>query len=99
MAEKSIGSRDLRQQLTDVLRTVQEQRATYIIETFGRPQAAIISMEEYAQFQQFRQEREAFFAQLDEIATRSAEKNKGLSNEQVLAIIEDARNQVASGAK
>ena len=45
MARK-VGATDLRQRLTDVLQAVREQRETYVIETFGRPQAAIINLDE-----------------------------------------------------
>ena len=94
--ERSIGTTDLRQRLTDVLQVVREQRETYVIETFGRPQAAIVNLDEYRQFQRFRQERETFFAWLEDTAAGNAERNVGLSDEEVLAIIEQAREEVAS---
>jgi PHD/YefM family antitoxin component YafN of YafNO toxin-antitoxin module len=93
--ERSIGTTDLRQRLTDVLQAVHERREIYIIETFGRPQAARINLDEYEQFQRFRREREAFFEWLEATA-RNAEHNVGLSDEEVLAIIEQARQEVAS---
>ena len=94
--ERSIGSTDLRQRLTDVLQTVQRRGETFVIETFGRPQAAIVNLEEYRQFERFRQEREGFFARLEGTAARNAERNVGLSDEEVLAIVEQARREVAS---
>ena len=97
--ERSIGATDLRQRLTDVLQAVRERREAYIIETFGRPQAAIISLDEYQQFQRFRQEREAFFEWLEAAAARNAERNAGLSDEEVLAIIAQARAEVANAAE
>ena len=96
--ERSIGTTDLRQRLTDVLQVVRERRETYIIETFGRPQAAIVNLDEYRQFQRFRQERETFFEWLETTAARNAERNVGLSDEEVLAIIEQAREEVAPAA-
>ena len=97
--EQSIGTTDLRQRLTDILQEVRERREAYIVETFGRPQAAIISIEEYRQFQRFREEREAFFERLEASATRNAERNAGLSDAEALAIIEQARQEVASAAE
>jgi prevent-host-death family protein len=97
--ERSIGATDLRQQLTDVLQAVRERGETYIVETFGRPQAAIISLDEYRQIQRFRQEREMFFEWVGATAARNAERNVGLSDEEVLAIIEQARQEVASVAR
>jgi prevent-host-death family protein len=97
--EKSIGATDLRQRLTDVLQAVREQRAAYVVETFGRPQAAIVNLDEYRQFQRFREEREAFFEWLEEAAARNAERNVGLSDDEVLAIVERAREEVANAAE
>lgn len=96
--EQSIGATELRQNLTDVLQAVRERREAYIIETFGRPQAVIVNLDEYWLFQRFRREREAFFDWLEATAARNAERNVGLSNEEVLAIIEQAREEAATAA-
>jgi prevent-host-death family protein len=98
VAEQSIGSTVLRQRLTDILRAVQDRRESYVIETFGRPQAALVNLDEYLQFQRFRREREAFFEWLEDTAARNAERNVGLSDAEVLAIIEQAREEVAPTA-
>jgi len=97
--EQRIGATDLRQRLTDVVQAVREQREAYVVETFGRPQVAIVNLEEYRQFQRFRQEREALFERLEGVAARNAERNAGLSDEEVLAIIERAREEVASAVE
>jgi prevent-host-death family protein len=97
--ERNIGATDLRQRLTDVLQEVRERREAYIIETFGRPQAALINLDEYRQFQRFLRERGAFFDWLEDAATRNAEHTQGLSEEEVLRIIEQARQEVASAGE
>jgi len=94
--ERSIGATDLRQRLTDVLQAVRERGETYIVETFGWPQVAIINLDEYRRIQRFRRAREAFFEWLEATAARNAERNVGLSDEEVLTIIEQAREEVAS---
>ena len=96
--KKTIGATDLRQRLTDVLQAVRERRETYVVETFGRPQAAIINLDEYRQYQRFREEREAFFEWLEDTAARNAQRNVGLSDEEVLALIGRAREEVARAA-
>jgi prevent-host-death family protein len=96
--ERSIGATDLRQRLTDVLQAVRERGETYIVEIFGWPQAVIINLDEYRQMQRFRREREAFFDWLETTAARNAERNVGLSDEEVLAIIEQTREEVAFAA-
>lgn len=94
--ERKIGATKLRQRLTDVLQAVREERAAYIIETFNRSQAALINLEEYRQFQRYRREREAFFEWLEATAAQNAEENQGLNESEVLAIIEEARQEAAN---
>lgn len=95
---KTVGATDLRQRLTDVLQAVREEHETYVVETFGRPQAAIVNLDEYEQFLCYQRERAAFFEWLDQAATENAKHNAGLSEEEVLDIIEQARAQVAAEA-
>ena len=52
---------------------------------------ALLKAGRYRKFQRFRREREAFFEWLEATAARNAEHNVGLSDEEVLAIIEQAR--------
>ncbi len=94
--ERKIGATELRQRLTDVLQAVREEQATYIIVTFERSQAALVNLEEYRQFQQFKQEREAFFDWLDDTAARNAAQNLDLSDDEVLTIIEQARTEASA---
>jgi PHD/YefM family antitoxin component YafN of YafNO toxin-antitoxin module len=93
--ETRIGATELRQRLTDVLQAVRDERATYIVATFDRSQAALVNLEEYRQFQRFKQEREAFFEWLDDTASRNAAQNLDLEDDEVLAIIEQARTEAA----
>lgn len=97
--ERVIGATDLRQNLTDVLQAVREQRATYIVETFGRSQAAIVNLDDYRQFLNYRRDREAFFDWLDQAATANAEHNRDLSEKEILAIIEEAREEVYQASR
>jgi prevent-host-death family protein len=86
--EQRVGATDLRQRLTDVLQAVRERRETYVIETFGRPQAAIINLDEYEQFLRYQRERAAFFEWMDQAAAENAAHNAGLSDQEVQEIIE-----------
>ncbi len=97
--EKSIGTTELRQKLTDVLHQVQEQGASYLLETFGRPQAVIINLDMYRQYKNFNEKREAFFDWLEDTAEKNAARNADLSEDDVLAIIEQAREDVANAAE
>lgn len=52
MDERQIGATELRQRLTDVIQAVKEEKVAYVVETFGRPQVALISIEEYRRWQE-----------------------------------------------
>ena len=93
--ENQIGATELRQKLTDVLQEVREEQATYVIETFGRPQAALVNLDEYRRFQQFQDQRKNFFQWMEETAGANAPRNQDLSEEEILAIIEQAREEAA----
>jgi hypothetical protein len=92
--ERKIGATQLRQRLTDVLQAVREERATYIIETFDRSQAALVNLDEYRQFQNYQQMRAAFFDGLDALAVQNAAQNRGLSDDEVIEIIEATRQEI-----
>lgn len=94
--EQTIGATELRQHLTDVLQAVREERVTYIVSTFERSQAALINLEEYRQFRAFQEEREAFFDWLEQTAARNATQPLNLSDQEVLAIIEEARAEASA---
>lgn len=96
--EYTIGSTHLRQQLTDVLEAVREPGVAYIVETFGRPQAVLINLNDYRQFRQFEQERTSFFGWLNTAAAQNAAVNTGRSETDVLSLIEQARNEATQVA-
>ena len=92
--EKQIGATYLRQKLTDVIQEIKEEKATYIVETFGRPQVAIVDLDQYQSFLRYQQERAEFFDWLKKTAAINAEHIKDLSEEEILALIEQARKEV-----
>jgi PHD/YefM family antitoxin component YafN of YafNO toxin-antitoxin module len=91
--ERKIGATELRQRLTDVLQAVREERATYIVETFERSQAALVNLDEYRQFLNYREAREAFFEWLETTAAQNAAQNLELSDDEVMTIIQQARQE------
>jgi prevent-host-death family protein len=93
--ECTIGATELRQKLTDVLQDVRERGKTYVIQTFGRPQAAIVNLEEFHRFRRFVEERREYFDWLEETADLNAAHNSALSEEEILALVERARKEVA----
>lgn len=97
--EQVIGATELRQQLTDVLQAVREQRATYIVETFGRSQAAIVNLEDYRDFLSYRRDRGTDRDQPDQLASEpGAGHRPELSEDEIMAIIEQARHEPVYGS-
>jgi hypothetical protein len=82
--------------MTDVLRAVREEQATYVVTTFDRSLAALVNLEQYREFQRFKKEREAYFHWQDDTANQNAARKPSLSDVEVLAIIEQARTEAAA---
>lgn len=51
MEKRQIGTTELRQKLTDVIQAVKEEKAVYVVETFGRPQVVILDVDVYESLQ------------------------------------------------
>jgi hypothetical protein len=58
-----------------------------------------VPMEEFRQFRHYRREREQFFDWLDTAAVKSLEHNRQLGDDEVTAIIAEARRETASLAR
>ena len=52
MEERQIGATELRQKLTDVIQAIKEENVVYVVETFGRPQVAVIDLETYRRWRE-----------------------------------------------
>lgn len=94
MKERQIGATELRQRLTDVIQAVKEEKVAYVVETFGRPQVVIVDVDEYERLQAFRARREQFFDRLAAVGEENAQLNAALTEEQLLAIIDEARSEI-----
>ena len=86
---KTISSSDLRAQIKRVLNEVGYGRAQYIVEKFGEPTAAIISMDDFRLLQSVRQQQAT--ATLREIIAEVRARNRGLDPNELDALIEQAR--------
>jgi hypothetical protein len=94
--ERRVGTTDLRRRLTDILLAVREQRATYIVETFDRSQAALISLEEYRLFQRYMRDRDAFHAWLEDSGAGGQPAGPEASDEDLLLHLERAIEGLAA---
>ncbi|MCS7282894.1 MAG: type II toxin-antitoxin system prevent-host-death family antitoxin [Anaerolineae bacterium] len=86
---KTISSSELRTQIRRVLNEVGYGRAIYVVEKFGEPTAAIISMEDFRLLQAIRQRETA--ERLREVIARVRARSRDLPLEELDALIEEAR--------
>jgi prevent-host-death family protein len=88
---KTISSSDLRTQIKRVLNEVGYGQVLYVVEKFGEPTAAIISMEDFRLLQAARQQQAT--ASLREIITGLRARSRELDTDELDALIEEARTE------
>jgi len=86
---KTISSSDLRAQIKRVLNEVGYGQALYIVEKFGEPTVAIISMEDFYLLQAARQQQAT--ASLREIIAGIRARSQPLDPDELDSLIEEAR--------
>lgn len=86
---KTISSSDLRAQIKRVLNEVGYGQVLYIVEKFGEPTAAIISMEDFHLLQAARQQQAT--ASLREIIAGIRARGQQLDSDELDGLIEEAR--------
>jgi len=88
---KTISSSELRAQIKRVLNEVGYGQVLYIVEKFGEPTAAIISMEDFRLLQAVREQQVAASAQ--EIIAGIRARSQQLDPDELDALIEEARTE------
>jgi len=86
---KVISSSDLRAQVRQVLNEVGYGRAQYVVEKFGEPTAAIVSMEDFRLLQAAREQQAT--ASFQDIVARIRARSRQLAPDELDALIEEAR--------
>ena len=86
---KTISSSDLRAQVKRVLNEVGYGQSQYIVEKFGEPTAAIVSIDDFRLLQQIRQRQAA--ASLREAVASLRARGSDLDPAELDALIEEAR--------
>lgn len=88
---KTISSSELRAKIKRVLNEVGYGQAQYIVEKFGEPTAAIISMEDFRFLQDARRQRAT--SSLQEIIAGIRARNRQLDPDELNDLIEEARTE------
>jgi prevent-host-death family protein len=90
---KVITSTDLQKKTREMIDWTRTRGEPVVIETYGKPMAAILSYDEYQAYQQYKQARAARFARLQEAAALNAANNK-LTEEEALALVDAVRQEL-----
>jgi len=86
---KTISSSDLRAHIKRVLNEVGYSRTQYVVEKFGEPTAAIISMEDFRLLQSARQQQAS--SSLQELIANVRAHSQSFDADQLEGLIEEAR--------
>ena len=90
---RTITSTELQKKTREVIDWTRTRREPVIVETYGKPMAAIISYDEYQAYTHYRQARMARFARLKAAAAANAEANEP-SEAEALALVEAERQRL-----
>lgn len=87
---KIVTSTELQKKTREVIDWARTRSEAVVIETYGKPMAALLSYDEYQAFLQYKQARAARFARLRETAEVNAAANQ-LSEADAMAVVEAER--------
>jgi PHD/YefM family antitoxin component YafN of YafNO toxin-antitoxin module len=90
---KTITSTELQKNTREVIDWTRTRGEAVIVETYGKPMAAILSFDEYQAYDQYRQARAGRFAQVRAAAAANAAGN-GLSAAQAEALVDAERQRL-----
>ena len=90
---KTISSTDLQKKTREMIDWTRIEKEAIVIETYGKPMAALVSYDEYQNYLQYKQARAERFAQLREVAAENAEYNT-LTEAEALALAEQMRQEL-----
>ena len=93
---KTISSTDLQKKTREMIDWTRVEKEAIVIETYGKPMAALVSYDEYQNYLQYKQARTERFARLREAAAENAAYNT-LSEAEAVALAEQMRQELDKG--
>jgi len=87
--QKIIGVTELQRRFRSVFDEVAKESTPYVLTRGSRPEAALISYEDYLRFQAL--QKDEILARFDALTARQAERNAPYGDDEVAADIETAR--------
>ena len=89
---RRIGVTELRRHFRSIFDQVVKHHTPYVLTRGGRPEAALISYEEFLRYQALREQ--DVLARFDRLITRMAEQSADISEEEVTADVAAARSEL-----
>ena len=93
---KIIGVTELQRHFRSIFDQVVKRKIPYVLTRGSRPEAALISYEEFLRYQALREQ--DVLARFDRLVARMAEQNKAVSEEEVAADVTAALSELDAGA-
>ena len=90
---KTITSTELQKKTREMIDWTRMAGEAVVIETYGKPMAALVSYDEYQNFLQYKQARASRFNQLREAAEANATAHN-LTEEEAMALVEAIRQEL-----
>lgn len=90
---KTISSTELQKKTREMIDWTRIEKEAIVIQTYGKPMAALVSYDEYQNYLQYKQARTTRFARLREAAAENAEYTM-LTEAEALAIVEQVRHEL-----
>ena len=89
---KTITSTELQKKTREMIDWTRIKGEPVVIQTYGKPMAALVSYDEYQNYLQYKQARTGRFARLRQAAAENAAYNK-LTEAEATAVIEQTRQE------
>ena len=93
-----VTSTELQKKTREVIDWTRTRGEPVIVETYGKPMAAILSYSEYESYLRYKEARAARFARLRQAATENA-AGADLTEEEALALIDEVRQELFDGQR
>ena len=93
-----ISSTELQKKTREMIDWARIKGEAVVVETYGKPMAALLSYDEYQAYQQYKAARAARFAQLRQAAAGNSALNR-LTEEEAMALIEQVRQELYNEAQ
>ncbi len=90
---KTVTSTELQTSTRDVIDWARTRGEAVVVQTYGKPMAAILSYDEYQRYLQYKRARRQRFKRLEQAAAENAAFNQ-LTEEEAQALVEQARQEI-----